>query len=77
MAGNSVFSLKEAINYLFLVLVTFCSYWYVFSLALSDFLPLGGNLKSTSRDVPGSIFLPSTGYRVIRRFFAESGYRVM
>jgi len=29
-----------------------------------------------NRDVPESIFLLSTGYRVIRRFFAESGYRV-
>src|SRR6218665_3217036 len=30
----------------------------------------------TSRDVPGTNFLPGTEYRVLRRFFTGSGYRV-
>ena len=28
------------------------------------------------RDVPGTNFLPGTEYRVLRRFFTGSGYRV-
>jgi len=34
------------------------------------------NGETEYRDVLGSIFLPSTRYWVMRRFFAESGYRV-
>src|SRR6218665_1801871 len=29
-----------------------------------------------TRDVPGTNFLPGTEYRVLRRFFTGSGYRV-
>src|SRR6218665_1937482 len=33
-------------------------------------------LSIPSRDVPGTNFLPGTEYRVLRRFFTGSGYRV-
>ena len=33
-------------------------------------------LYACIRDVPGTNFLPGTEYRVLRRFFTGSGYRV-